>query len=108
VRERERERERGEVLWVFLLCLADRKTLSESCKGFSRPRKRGKVQKMGSESKNEGIEGVSPTIKKVVQSLKEIVKHCTEQEIYVMLKECNMDPNEAAQLLLSQGLLSLG
>jgi hypothetical protein len=95
-------------LWVFHLCLAGRKTLSESRKGFSRARKRGKVQKMGSESKNEGVEGISPKTKKVVQSLKEIVKHCTDQEIYGILRECNMDPNEAAQLLLSQGSLFLG
>ncbi|GAB4846667.1 hypothetical protein Ancab_025673 [Ancistrocladus abbreviatus] len=39
--------------------------------------------------------------KKMVQSLKEIV-NCPEREIYAMLKECNMDPNEAVNCLLSQ------
>ncbi|KAL3615166.1 hypothetical protein CASFOL_040827 [Castilleja foliolosa] len=39
--------------------------------------------------------------RKVVQSLKEIV-NCPEAEIYVALKECNMDPNEAVSRLLSQ------
>lgn len=39
--------------------------------------------------------------KKMVQSLKEIV-NCPEVEIYSMLKECNMDPNEAVNRLLSQ------
>ncbi|OMO82880.1 UBA-like protein [Corchorus olitorius] len=37
----------------------------------------------------------------MVQSLKEIV-NCPEPEIYAMLKECNMDPNEAVNRLLAQ------
>ncbi|RWV93051.1 hypothetical protein BHE74_00056119 [Ensete ventricosum] len=40
--------------------------------------------------------------RKLVQSLKEIV-NCAEAEIYAMLRECNMDPNEAVHRLLSQG-----
>ncbi|KAF8050864.1 hypothetical protein N665_1860s0004 [Sinapis alba] len=39
--------------------------------------------------------------RKVVQNLKEIV-NSPEAEIYAMLKECNMDPNEAVHRLLSQ------
>ncbi|XP_057948682.1 uncharacterized protein LOC131144215 isoform X3 [Malania oleifera] len=39
--------------------------------------------------------------RKMVHSLKEIV-NCSEPEIYAMLKECNMDPNEAINRLLSQ------
>ncbi|XP_065049487.1 uncharacterized protein LOC103992822 isoform X4 [Musa acuminata AAA Group] len=39
--------------------------------------------------------------RKLVQSLKEIV-NCPEAEIYSMLRECNMDPNEAVHRLLSQ------
>ncbi|CAG7901615.1 unnamed protein product [Brassica rapa] len=39
--------------------------------------------------------------RKIVQSLKEIV-NSPEAEIYAMLKECNMDPNEAVHRLLSQ------
>ncbi|XP_042446020.1 uncharacterized protein LOC122031038 [Zingiber officinale] len=39
--------------------------------------------------------------RKLVQSLKEIVD-CPEAEIYAMLRECNMDPNEAVHRLLSQ------
>nr|XP_010924304.1 signaling mucin HKR1 [Elaeis guineensis] len=39
--------------------------------------------------------------RKLVQSVKEIV-NCPESEIYSMLKECNMDPNEAVHRLLSQ------
>ncbi|RWW22987.1 hypothetical protein GW17_00012782 [Ensete ventricosum] len=40
--------------------------------------------------------------RKLVQSLKEIV-NCPEPEIYAMLRECDMDPNEAIHRLLSQG-----
>ncbi|KAJ0814944.1 putative GBF-interacting protein [Helianthus annuus] len=41
--------------------------------------------------------------RKMVQSLKEIVKEVSDAEIYVALKECNMDPNEAVNCLLTQG-----
>ncbi|XP_042383360.1 GBF-interacting protein 1-like [Zingiber officinale] len=51
------------------------------------------------------VNGQAATIpsgsRKLVQSLKEIV-NCSEPEIYAMLRECNMDPNEAVQCLLSQ------
>ncbi|XP_021676328.2 uncharacterized protein LOC110661852 isoform X3 [Hevea brasiliensis] len=50
---------------------------------------------------NSGISGIPPGSRKMVQSLKEIV-NCPEPEIYAMLKECNMDPNEAVNRLLSQ------
>ncbi|XP_021837023.1 uncharacterized protein [Spinacia oleracea] len=51
---------------------------------------------------NNNVNQVVPTSsKKMIQSLKEIV-NCPEAEIYAMLKECNMDPNEAVNRLLSQ------
>ena len=45
---------------------------------------------------------IPATTKKVVQDLKEVVGN-SEEEIYAMLKECNMDPNETVQRLLNQG-----
>ncbi|ESQ26984.1 hypothetical protein EUTSA_v10027613mg [Eutrema salsugineum] len=45
--------------------------------------------------------GVSASSRKVVQSLKEIV-NCSDLEIYVMLVECDMDPDETVNRLLSQ------
>lgn len=57
---------------------------------------------MGSETKNGAAAPLSPGMKKMVQSLKEIV-NCPEPEIYSVLKDCNMDPNEAVQRLLSLG-----
>ncbi|KAI4312306.1 hypothetical protein MLD38_037129 [Melastoma candidum] len=51
---------------------------------------------------SNGVPAVIPAgARKIVQSLKEIV-NCPEQEIYTALKECNMDPNEAVNRLLSQ------
>ncbi|KAL4388797.1 hypothetical protein GQ457_09G003490 [Hibiscus cannabinus] len=50
---------------------------------------------------NTGLSGIPPGSRKMVQSLKEIV-NCPEPEIYAVLKECNMDPNEAVNRLLSQ------
>ncbi|KAJ4869239.1 hypothetical protein Rs2_49212 [Raphanus sativus] len=44
---------------------------------------------------------IPPKSRKTVESLKEIV-NSPEAEIYAMLKECGMDPNEAVHRLLSQ------
>ncbi|GKD52024.1 GBF-interacting protein 1-like protein isoform X1 [Tanacetum coccineum] len=46
--------------------------------------------------------GVPISSKKMIQSLKEIVNGVPEAEIYATLKDCNMDPNEAVNRLLSQ------
>ncbi|KAJ4703786.1 GBF-interacting protein 1-like [Melia azedarach] len=50
---------------------------------------------------NNGISSIPAGSRKIVQSLREIV-NCSETEIYAMLKDCNMDPNEAVNRLLSQ------
>ncbi|XP_057463062.1 uncharacterized protein LOC130753128 isoform X1 [Actinidia eriantha] len=56
----------------------------------------------GSSSSNGGgVQSIPAAARKMVQSLKEIV-HCPDAEIYAMLKDCNMDPNEAVSRLLSQ------
>ncbi|KAI7744937.1 hypothetical protein M8C21_016836 [Ambrosia artemisiifolia] len=47
-------------------------------------------------------DGIPPASRKMVLSLKEIVNGVTEAEIYSTLKDCNMDPNEAVNRLLSQ------
>ena len=49
---------------------------------------------------------ISSSVKKMIQNIKEITGDHTEEEIYAMLKECAMDPNEAAQKLLMQGIFS--
>ncbi|GAB4827277.1 hypothetical protein Ancab_034166 [Ancistrocladus abbreviatus] len=54
-----------------------------------------------SSTNNNGVASIPAASKKMVQRLKEIV-NCPELEIYAMLKECNMDPNEAVNRLLSQ------
>lgn len=55
-----------------------------------------------SNTKANGLLSIPATSRKMVQSLKEIV-NCPEHEIYAMLKECNMDPNDTVNRLLSQG-----
>ncbi|XP_010439897.1 PREDICTED: uncharacterized protein LOC104723267 isoform X1 [Camelina sativa] len=50
---------------------------------------------------NTNNTGVPASSRKVVQSLKEIV-NCSELEIYAMLVECDMDPDETVSRLLSQ------
>ncbi|GAB2275008.1 hypothetical protein Dimus_009776 [Dionaea muscipula] len=42
-------------------------------------------------------------LKNTIQNLKEITGNQNEEEIYAMLKECSMEPNETAQRLLLQG-----
>lgn len=49
------------------------------------------------------IQSIPPASRKMVQSLKEIV-NCPEAEIYATLKDCNMEPNEAVNRLLTQGV----
>ncbi|CAH1448748.1 unnamed protein product [Lactuca virosa] len=49
-----------------------------------------------------GVQGIPAASRKMVQSLKEIVNGVSEAEIYSVLKDCNMDPNEAVNRLLSQ------
>lgn len=51
-----------------------------------------------------GVQIIPAGARKVVQSLKEIVNY-PEAEIYAALKDCNMDPNEAVNRLLFQGIL---
>nr|XP_043620538.1 uncharacterized protein LOC122592390 [Erigeron canadensis] len=49
-----------------------------------------------------GVQGIPAASRKMVQSLKEIVNGVSDVEIYAALKDCNMDPNEAVNRLLSQ------
>ncbi|KAL1555894.1 hypothetical protein AAHA92_11579 [Salvia divinorum] len=55
----------------------------------------------GAAGNGGGLQSIPAGSQKIVQSLKEIV-NCTEAEIYAALKECNMDPNDAVNRLLSQ------
>ncbi|CAF2234156.1 unnamed protein product [Brassica napus] len=45
--------------------------------------------------------GSKGSVQKMIQSLKEIV-NCSDSEIYTMLVECHMDPNETVIRLISQ------
>lgn len=59
---------------------------------------------MVSGSKTEvGTQILSAGVRKTIQSIKEIVGNHSDADIYVTLKETNMDPNETAQKLLNQG-----
>ncbi|KAH0886780.1 hypothetical protein HID58_062876 [Brassica napus] len=55
----------------------------------------------GGKKSYNGVSDIPSGSRKMVQSLKEIV-NCPEAEIYAVLKDCNMDPNEAVNRLLSQ------
>uniref|UniRef100_M4E2G9 GBF-interacting protein 1 N-terminal domain-containing protein n=1 Tax=Brassica campestris TaxID=3711 RepID=M4E2G9_BRACM len=57
---------------------------------------------MSGKKSYNGITDIPSGSRKMVQSLKEIVNCCPEAEIYAVLKDCNMDPNEAVNRLLSQ------
>ncbi|GFZ04294.1 dentin sialophosphoprotein, putative [Actinidia rufa] len=49
-----------------------------------------------------GTQILSAQVRNTIQSIKEIVKNHSDAEIYVTLKETNMDPDETAQKLLNQ------
>ncbi|XP_047310339.1 uncharacterized protein LOC124913938 isoform X2 [Impatiens glandulifera] len=55
----------------------------------------------GNSINGAGLQSIPAASRKMIQSLKEIV-NCPEAEIYSVLKECNMDPNETVNRLLSQ------
>ncbi|CAA7409626.1 unnamed protein product [Spirodela intermedia] len=48
------------------------------------------------------IVSIPSGVKKVIQDIKEISRSHSDEEIYAMLRECSMDPNETVQRLLSQ------
>ncbi|KAL0353489.1 UNVERIFIED_CONTAM: GBF-interacting protein 1-like, partial [Sesamum angustifolium] len=43
---------------------------------------------------------ISDSLRKTIQDIKEITGKHSDEDVYAMLKECNMDPNETAQKLL--------
>ncbi|KAL2327170.1 hypothetical protein Fmac_020597 [Flemingia macrophylla] len=50
-----------------------------------------------------GVRGSIPSgVRKTIQNIKEITGNHSEDEIYTMLKECSMDPNETTHKLLLQ------
>ncbi|XP_042484584.1 GBF-interacting protein 1-like isoform X2 [Macadamia integrifolia] len=49
-----------------------------------------------------GTQILSARVRRTIESIKEIVGNHSEADIYVTLKETNMDPNETAQKLLNQ------
>lgn len=53
-----------------------------------------------------GVSGrvsIPNNVRKTIQNIKEITGNHSEEDIYAMLKECSMDPNETADKLLLQG-----
>jgi hypothetical protein len=46
------------------------------------------------------------SVKKMIQNIKEITGNHSDEDIYAMLKECSMDPNETTQKLLLQGIIT--
>lgn len=57
---------------------------------------------MKSSNSGHGQATIPAAAKKVVQSLKEIVKKHSDEEIYAALKDCDMDPNLAVHVLMNQ------
>ncbi|CAN4095270.1 unnamed protein product [Withania somnifera] len=58
---------------------------------------------MVSSSKSEsGTHILSAGVREILESIKEVVGNHSDADIYVALKETNMDPNETAQKLLNQ------
>ncbi|XP_020236785.1 GBF-interacting protein 1-like isoform X1 [Cajanus cajan] len=45
---------------------------------------------------------IPSSVRKTIQNIKEITGNHSEEDIYAMLKECSMDPNETTQKLLLQ------
>ncbi|KAH0460184.1 hypothetical protein IEQ34_010847 [Dendrobium chrysotoxum] len=56
----------------------------------------------GTRLEGGGGQVIPVRIRKTIQSIKEIVGNHSDADIYAVLKETNMDPNETAQKLLNQ------
>ncbi|KAG5035018.1 hypothetical protein JHK87_009928 [Glycine soja] len=46
---------------------------------------------------------IPSSVRRTIQNIKEITDNHNEENVYAMLKECSMDPNETTQKLLLQG-----
>ncbi|KAI3954843.1 hypothetical protein MKW92_016131 [Papaver armeniacum] len=57
---------------------------------------------MSGNSSSSSRVSIPNNVKKMIQNIKEIAGNHSDDEIYAMLKECSMDPNETAQKLLYQ------
>jgi len=53
-----------------------------------------------------GRVSIPAVARRTVADIMEIAGGHTDEEVYAMLRECNMDPNETAQRLLLEGPLS--
>ncbi|KAI3891465.1 hypothetical protein MKW92_034181 [Papaver armeniacum] len=57
---------------------------------------------MSGNSSSSSRVSIPNNVKKMIQNIKEIAGNHSDDEIYAMLKECSMDPNETTQKLLYQ------
>lgn len=48
---------------------------------------------------------IPANVRRMIQDIKEIAGNHGDEEVYAVLKECSMDPNETAQRLLFQGFI---
>lgn len=62
----------------------------------------GSTAKMSGAVRTGGAVSIPASVRKIIQDIKEIAGNHSDDEIYAMLKDCNMDPNETAQRLLYQ------
>lgn len=70
---------------------------------FSKVKRVARLHSRTKPSMKGGGSSITPEARKIIEGIKEIVKGYNDEDIYEMLHECNMDPNETAQKLLTQG-----
>ena len=63
----------------------------------------GKSAMVSGSRMESGTQILPARVRKTIQSIKEIVGNHSDADIYVALRETNMDPNETTQKLLYQG-----
>ena len=52
--------------------------------------------------RTDGAVSIPDSVRKNIQGIKEITGNHSHEEIYAMLKECNMDPDKTVQQLFSE------
>lgn len=60
---------------------------------------------VGSRTESGDVSAISSKDRSTVKSIKEVVGNHSESDIYAVLRETNMDPDEATQKLLNQGVV---
>jgi hypothetical protein len=88
--------------------LAEQKQARAAAAAAARSRRRRKARtRARTRTRREDMAAarvsIPAAVRRTIQNIKEIAGGHTDEEVYAVLRECNMDPNETTDRLLNQG-----